>query len=698
MNRGIYLLSVALAAVLLLSACQPSVAPAPPVLSPALSEVEGEAEVTETGERPADAPQNAATATVPTPVFPVLSGAEVTASGPSSPTPDESLPSDEAEGIHWYDWEPATFALAQAENKPILLDLTAVWCHWCHVMDETSYSDLTVIGLVNTLYIPIRVDTDQRPDVQARYLMGGWPTTAFLTPQGDILTGGTYTPPGELIPLLQRVSEYYTANEADIAARVAELRQQEAAARPQPATGIPTDTLHLALDGLEATYDPTYGGFGQQPKFPAPGAVALIFRYDYTADDAAWRERALHTLEGVGHLVDPVWGGVYRYSVTSDWQTPHYEKLLSSNAQVLRNYLEAYQACPEPCPEGSRRATGDTAYRTKAEAILGYVERFLWDPAGGFYGSQDADLVQPGSHEILVDGEEYFLLVEKERLALGIPYVDTTFYTNWNGQMIVAMLEAAAVLEQPRYQEMALLALDRLWEQGRGPDGQMWHNLQAGEGFSGNLVTHPPATLTDQAHFGLALLAAYSATGQRERLSQAEELAGYVLAELSDPVRGGFYDLPADPDASGALSLRETPCQDNVVAASFFTRLYRMTGQAAYHDAAEGALRLCAASMAAHPDYALAADDLLTYPLILAVVGTPGEGATDALLAAANRFYAPGKVVIPLDPALGPPALGDFAYPADRVAIYACHERRCSLPVEDPVDLAEQVSWLMTES
>jgi uncharacterized protein YyaL (SSP411 family) len=622
--------------------------------------------------------KEAATATEPATIATVLT--------PTASAPDGSLPSSEAEGIHWYDWEPSTFVLAQSENKPVLLDLTAVWCHWCHVMDETSYSDPTVISLVNTLYIPIRVDTDQRPDIQARYLMGGWPTTAFLTPEGDILTGETFIPPEELIPLLQGVSEYYAANKADIAARVAELRQQQATARPQPATGIPTDTLQLALDWLEATYDATYGGFGQQAKFPAPGAVTLIFRYDYTADDAVWRERALHTLAGMQHLVDPVWGGVYRYSVTPDWQTPHYEKLLSGNAEILRNYLEAYQV------------TGDAAHRDTAEAILGYVERFLWDPAGGFYGSQDADLVQPGSHEILVDGEEYFLLSEKERLALGVPYVDPTFYTNWNGQMIVAMLEAAVVLEQPRYQEMALLALDRLWEQGRGSEGQMWHSLHLGDNPSGNLVAHPPATLSDQAHFGLALLAAYSATGQHDYLSQAEVLADYVLAKLSDPEHGGFYDLPADSDALGALSLRETPCQDNVVAASFFTRLYRITGQTAYRDIVEGALRLCAASMAAHPDYALAADDLLTYPLILAVVGTPGEGATDALLTAANRFYVPGKVVIPLDPALGPPALGDFAYPADRVAIYACSARRCSLPVEDPADLADQINWLMTES
>jgi uncharacterized protein YyaL (SSP411 family) len=658
-KRETYLLSVALAAALSLSGCQP-------FATRALTK---------------EREQLAATAVVPMAEAPVA-----TVSSPTTSVLDDSPPSKESEVIDWYDWEISTFALAQAENKLILLDLTAVWCHWCHVMDETSYSDPEVIQLVNELYIPIRVDTDRRPDIQARYIMGGWPTTAFLTPQGDILAGGTYIPPDELIPLLKRVSEHYVANEADIAAQAAELRQQLAEARPRPASGVPAESVQKALARLETAYDPVYGGFGSQRKFPDTNAVALIFRYAYTVGDTSWRERALHTLAGVQNLVDPVWGGAHRYSVTPDWQTPHYEKMLSSNAEILRNFLEAHQA------------TDEAAYRATAESILSYVERFLWDPAGGFYGSQDADVVDPGSHEIVVDGEEYFLLSEEERLALGVPYVDKTFFTNWNGQMIVAMLEVAAGLEQPRYQDMALLALDRLWEQGRGPDGQMWHSLRPGEGASGEHVPSPPATLSDQVHFGRALLGAYSATGQRDYLMQAEELAGYILGELSDPESGGFYDLPSDPDAPGTLSLREIPCQDNVVAARFFTRLYRTTTRVAYRDAAEGALRLCASSLADSPGYALAADELLNYPLTLAVVGTPGEGTTDALLAAANRYYAPGKVVIPLDPALGPPTLGDFFYPVDPVAIYACLGRRCSLPATDPADLAERINWLMTES
>ena len=585
-----------------------------------------------------------------------------------------------AEGIHWREWEPETFALAQAQDKLILLDLNAVWCHWCHVMDATTYSDPVVSALINSAYIPVRVDTDQRPDVQARYLVSGWPTTAFLTPQGDILTAYSYVAPDEMRSLLQQVNVEYATHKDDIAARLAETHERQATSRPAPITGVPTKTIEFALARLAGTYNAANGGFGREPKFPQAGAISLILRYNTTAQGAEWHDRVIRTLDGTQHLVDPVWGGLYRYSVTADWQTPHYEKMLSSNAQGLQSYLEAYQA------------TGKTSYRSTAESILRYVEHFLSDPSGGFYGSQDADLVEPGTRKILMEGEKYFALSDKERLALGVPHTDQNLYVNWNGEMIVAMLQAAAVLEQPRYQKTALAALDRLWTQGRGPGGQMWHSLRP----DGSIAS-PRSTLADQTQFGLALLAAYSATGQRRYLSQAEELAGYALNSLRDTGSGGFFDLPADPTATGALAMRDTPCPDNVIAARFFIRLFRHTDKVAYRDAAEGALKLCGVQMGDNADYALAADDVLTYPLTLVVVGTPAYKTTDALLSTANRFYRPGKVVTSLDPALGPAKLGELTYPTDRIAIYACAGRRCSSPVQDPKDLANQVTLLFSD-
>lgn len=160
-----------------------------------------------------------------------------------------------SEGIHWLAWEPATFALAQAQDKLILLDLTAVWCHWCHVMDTTTYADPTVIELVNASYVPIRVDTDQRPDVTARYIAGGWPTTAILLSTGETVVAYTYVPPEEMMPLLQEASGLWMQNREQITAHVAELQRQQAADKPEPAAGAPTDTVKFALARLAGAYE-----------------------------------------------------------------------------------------------------------------------------------------------------------------------------------------------------------------------------------------------------------------------------------------------------------------------------------------------------------------------------------------------------------------------------------------------------------
>ena len=542
-------------------------------------------------------------------------------------------------------------------------------------MDDTTYNNPLVISLVSDLFIPVRVDTDQRPDIQARYLDHGWPTTSFLTPQGDILTAYGYLTAQDLTTRLQQVSQVYATNKQNFAEQFAQMYRQQAARQLEPAREVPTDTLDLALCQLADLYDPINGGFGQQPKFPAPAPLELIWRYVYTVPDTAWQERATRTLDGMRQLIDPIWGGIYRYSVSADWRTPHYEKMLAGNAAALQIYLEAYQA------------TDRAAYRTAAEDIARYVEAFLADPAGGFYGSQDADLLEPDTRTILLDGETYFTLPDQERRARGLPHIDQNLYTNANGAMIAALLSAAAVLEQPRYQTLALAALERLWSESRGSQGQLWHSRPVGN-------ARPGVMLADQTQFGLALLAAYSATGQRTYLARAEELADYLQDNLRDSRSGGFYDLSVDPGTTGALAVRATPCVENIQAARFFTRLYRHTDTTAYRDVAENVLRLCASETGSAFEYALAADDLVTYPLNLVVVGDPDQEAAAALRRAANRFYRPGKVVTPLDPALGPTQLGELTYPADRVALYACAQDRCSKPIQDPQELPDQVSQL----
>ena len=422
-------------------------------------------------------------------------------------------------------------------------------------------------------------------------------------------------------------------------------------------------------------YDPVNGGFGQQPKFPAPAPLELIWRYTYTMQDAAWQERVTRTLDGMRQLIDPIWGGIYRYSVSADWRTPHYEKMLAGNAAALQIYLEAYQA------------TNRAAYRTAAEDIARYVEAFLADPAGGFYGSQDADLLEPGTRAILLDGEIYFTLSDQERRARGLPYIDQKLYANANGAMIAALLSAAAVLEQPRYQTLALAALERLWSESRGPRGSC--GTVSRLGMPGRASCSPI-----RPSLGWPCWRLIARRGSALIWRVLKNWRTICNAICAIRAAAAFTICPLIPARRALWRCVLRHALRTIQAARFFTRLYRHTDTTAYRDVAENVLRLCASETGSAFEYALAADDLVTYPLNLVVVGDPDQEAAAALRRAANRFYRPGKVVTPLDPALGPTQLGELTYPADRVALYACAQDRCSKPIQDPQELPDQVSQL----
>jgi uncharacterized protein len=241
---------------------------------------------------------------------------------------------------------------------------------------------------------------------------------------------------------------------------------------------------------------------------------------------------------------------------------------------------------------------------------------------------------------------------------------------------------------------MALEALDTLWLAGRGTDGQMMHSLSKEDD---RYVLGPISTLSDQIHIGLAAVAAHSTTGQRSHLEKAQVLAEYITSQLADPEAGGFFDVPANPNAPGILSIQQVDCAENVIAARFFTQLFRLTDDEGYREFAESALKRCGNELRSDAGYALAAEDLLEDGLRLAVVGPQNEPTTRSLREAANRFYAPGKVVVPIDPSEGEPKLGDFVYPANRIAIYACAGQRCSLPISEESGLKDSVAALFEE-
>src|SRR5512135_1803818 len=325
--------------------------------------------------------------------------------------------------ISWREWSDEAFAEAARDGKLVLLDISAVWCHWCHVMDETSYSDPAVAEVINSKFVPVRVDTDRMPDVNERYNMGGWPTTAVLTPTGEVLLGATYVPPEKLKETLSDIDEFYHANKAALAAKIVELKlkklQEMQAEASTPPGELSPNVAAYVLEELDRAYDPVHGGFGTEPKFPAPEAIELLLTAYRDTGRQAYLDMAEKTLSGMySHgMYDQVMGGFFRYSVTRDWSIPHYEKMLESNAGLLTNCIDAW------------RVTGNKGHLDAAKRTLDYLTGWLWSDDGFFFGSQDAD-------------EEYYTLPMEERQRRSAPSVDRTLFTNLNARAAVAVLKA----------------------------------------------------------------------------------------------------------------------------------------------------------------------------------------------------------------------------------------------------------------
>ena len=334
--------------------------------------------------------------------------------------------------IKWRDWNEGAFAAARTEDKPVLLTLGATWCHWCHVMDQKAYSDERVIGLVNSRFIPVRVDVDQRPDISLRYNQGGFPSVAFITGTGDFITGRPYTPPDEMVTLLQQVAS-------------GEVQQQPRGSLAQTSAKEgrkDAGSVGAVQDSLLELYDVEFGGFGIEPKQPPWEALQfLTARYSRTGDRALL-DMVETTLQGMWHgIYDRKDRGFFRYSVSRDWKVPHYEKMLVSNAGLARVFLEGFQL------------TGKPLYRTAVEGILHYLLNTLFNPGEGlFLASQDAD-------------EPYYQSSWKDREASQAPPIDRTLYAGWNALAAHALLSAADVLGDAKLRQTASAVIEKLWRE-----------------------------------------------------------------------------------------------------------------------------------------------------------------------------------------------------------------------------------------
>jgi uncharacterized protein len=447
--------------------------------------------------------------------------------------------------IRWRPWSAEAFDEARAEDKPILLSISAVWCHWCHVMDETTYSTDGVIDLVNREYVPVRVDNDVRPDINQRYNMGGWPTTAFLTPQGDILTGFTYVPPDQMTDALGKVASFYRTNKPEIVARVLEGRRRAAGTVAASAGSLESGLVDRLLGNVETAYDREHGGFGTAPKFPQTDAIALLAEQSVLRREPSLMEMARHTLAQMagGGTYDHVEGGFFRYSTTADWSVPHFEKMLEDHGGLVAALAMTGQA-----------DILDDAAR--------YLDTVLRDPETGLYaGSQDAD-------------EEYFAQNAEGRRERISPYVDRRVYAAWNCGLAIAYLEADVRLGRPALREEASALLDRLFADLWTPDGGLRHTPPppaSGGGVGGQLG--------DQVWGLWAAVRAAGALGGPWR-ERALALAAHLEAAYADAELGGYFDH-AGAETLGRLGERIKPLAENSVAAIALTELDALTGDPA---------------------------------------------------------------------------------------------------------------------
>jgi len=457
--------------------------------------------------------------------------------------------------IHWHEWGDEPFDLARDQDKPVMLFLTAFWCRFCQRMDEEAFSDNENLALLNAYFISVRCENAQRPDIDIRYNGNGWPTIAFMTADGDLLSVANYLPKEQFGDLLVRVYSAYheEKDQLRLLHRTAQENgnTQRSINDPQPDLGAIANIARQIFD----LADREYGGYGSGQKFIQPALNDfLLARYEATRDRRCLDHVRL-TLDCMREspMRDPKAGGYFRTCSGRDWSRPHREKLLAEQAGVLANCVQAFRITELP------------VYARMAEEVIGYLNAKLFDAAtGAFYGCED--FLRKEDSKSSLD-EEFFSIL------------DECIYIDANAQTLIAYLDAAVILPEPRCQDRALDALEFLWERCRNRSGAMAHY------FDG--AAHLPGLLDDQVNMGTALLKAYSITQNNRYIERAKDLAEFILARLKNP-QGGYYDIEIPGPALAGFRL--TLIAQNGRAASFFLGLAEATQNSRYREAAVWAL------------------------------------------------------------------------------------------------------------
>ena len=563
--------------------------------------------------------------------------------------------------VAWQPWGAAAFAAARQHDRPILLSINGVWCNWCHEMERGTYGDAEVARFVNEHFTPVRVDTDHRPDVNARYNVGGWPTTSFLTPHGGYVAGATYLPPDQFLAMLDEVRRAYAERKPELYEQANDILRQRREHAGRVAAGREPDAslVDAITRRVAGTYDPINGGFGVEPKFPSAPMLRLLLHRYRTTGEAFFRVMLEKSLDAItaGALYDDVDGGFFRFVAGADWSQPQYEKMAEDNVALAAILLEAGVVLERP------------DYTEIAGKTVDYLYGTLYDPAaGGIRGSQ-------GAHS------EYYGQPAPLRAQLPAPAVDPSCYASVTAPAISLFFSAAWHLGRPELTGVAVSLLDGLVDVTG--DGRLPHTYTA----AGAIPQDEGDLLVDWARFLVAALDGYDAVavGGERYLAAAQRASEALLQRFLDGSNGGFWDIEDTPERLGYLRAREKPLAENVSATAGMLRLHHATLEPRYRQTARHALSAYVdanrdyGELAA--DYAVAVDRYLNPTVEVTVEGQPGRPDTDAMLAAAMTLSDPNLLL-----KLAATANGDAPAQA-----HVCLDTVCYPPVTDPAALAAAV-------
>jgi uncharacterized protein len=603
--------------------------------------------------------------------------------------------------VDWYPWGEEALGRARDEDRPILLSIGYAACHWCHVMEHESFEDAATAALMNEHFVNVKVDREERPDLDAVYMdavvaitgQGGWPMTVFLTPDGEPFFGGTYFPPAprhglpSFRQVLEAVAQAYRERHAEVARSARQLVEAvRSSAELTPSSEPLTDSvLGEAARALRRSFDPEWGGFGGAPKFPPASVLEFLLRRGEL-------DLVTKTLDcmAAGGMYDVVGGGFHRYSVDEQWLVPHFEKMLYDNALLVPAYLHAWVV------------TGEEHYGRVAEETCDYLLRELALPEGGFASSQDADtegvegltytwteeegvpaeLLRPFEHgRSIIRGEvdpELRARLLEERSRRPQPGRDDKAIAAWNGLALAALGEAGRRLPSNRLLLAAEALGNFLLSALSAPDGRLFRTWREGRASI-------PGYLEDYADVAHGLLELHVATGDLRWLQEANRLARLAVELFADEERGGFFMTARDAEE---LVARKKDLDDNPVPsgnsmlAYVLLRLARIYGDDELERRAADVLRLVHSALRRVPSafgWALCAVDLyLSPPRELAIIGTPADEIARAALAP----FEPNAVV-----AFGPsdeiPLLAGKTRVDGRPALYVCERFACRAPVTE---------------